>query len=57
MSTDPADVLRSLAEDLKADAAEVDPDTPVESGLVEGLGRAAGRAQAKAEQIESGEHR
>jgi hypothetical protein len=51
--TDPADALRSLAADLEADAQEFDPDTPAEGGLVEGLGRAAGKARARAE--ESGE--
>jgi hypothetical protein len=50
--TDPADALRSLADDLEADAQEFDPDTPAEGGLVEGLGRAAGRARKRAEQLE-----
>jgi nucleoside 2-deoxyribosyltransferase len=51
--TDDADALRFLADDLEADAQEVDPGTPVEGGFVEGLGRAAGKARARAG--ESGE--
>jgi hypothetical protein len=51
--TDDADALRQLAADLESDAQEFDPGTPVEGGLVEGLGRAAGKARARAD--ESGE--
>jgi hypothetical protein len=50
--SDPSDALHQLADDLESDAQEFDPDTPVEGGLVEGLGRAAGRARKRAEQLE-----
>ena len=50
--TDPSDVLRDLAEDLKADAAEFDPTDDRGSAVKEGLGRAAGRAEARADELD-----
>jgi len=54
MSTDPADALRDLAADVERDALSQDPETPEEHGLVEGMGRAAGRAKARAEELDDG---
>jgi hypothetical protein len=51
--TDDAAALRQLADDLEVDAQEVDPGTPVEGGVVEGLGRAAGKARARAERLDT----
>jgi hypothetical protein len=45
---DRLDELRSLAADLEADAAEFEPATEHEAGVVEGLGRAVGRVKARA---------
>ena len=50
--TDPADALRELAADLEADAAGFEVTDPVEGGVVTGLGRAAGRAKARAEELD-----
>jgi hypothetical protein len=50
--TDDAAALRQLADDLESDAQEFDPDTPAEAGVQTGLGRAAGKARARAEQLE-----
>lgn len=52
MTTDPADALRSLASELESDALELDPTTPAEGGLAQGLGRAVARARTRAEQLE-----
>ncbi len=53
MTTGDADALHKLADDLAADAAEFDPTTDHESGVREGLGRAAGKAEARAKELES----
>jgi hypothetical protein len=50
--SDPSDALRSLADDLEADAQEFDPTEPTEAGVRTGLGRAVGKARARAEQLE-----
>lgn len=47
-----SDALRSLADDLEADAQELNPTEPVEGGMQEGLGRAAGKAQERARRLE-----
>jgi len=49
---DDAEALRSLADDLEADAQEFDPAEPAEAGVQTGLGRAAGKARSRAEQLE-----
>jgi len=51
--TDPADALRDLAADVERDALDLDPETPVEHGLVEGMGRAVGRAKARADELDT----
>jgi len=52
MPHDAADVLRSLADELEADALELDVTTPAEGGLAQGLGRAVARARTRTEQLE-----
>jgi hypothetical protein len=47
-ANDQPDELQSLAADLEADAAEFEPTTEHEAGVVEGLGRAVGRVKARA---------
>jgi hypothetical protein len=47
MADDSAAELRSIATDLEADAAEFEPSTEHEAGVVEGLGRAVGRVKAR----------
>lgn len=52
--TDPAGELRAVAEDLQADAAGFDTSEPHDRAVVEGLGRAAGRIEARADKVERG---
>lgn len=52
MADDRAEQLRKLADDLREDAEEFDATSPHEGGIVEGLGRAAGRVQARADELD-----
>lgn len=52
MTSDPAGVLRAAAADLEADAQQLDPTTPAEGGMQEGLGRAVGRLRERAQRLE-----
>jgi hypothetical protein len=52
MPEDPAEALRDLASDLEADASEFNSTEPTEAGVQTGLGRAVGKARARAEQLE-----
>ena len=52
MSTDQSNELHDLADDLAEDAQNYDPTEPVEAGVQEGLGRAAGKATERARRLE-----
>lgn len=55
-NTDPAaKALHDLAETITEKAVQLDPDNPHEAGVAEGLGEAAGRAEERARQRETGD--
>lgn len=51
--TDPADALRGLADDLEAEALDADATDDREAGVVEGLGRAVGKARERAGRLDT----
>lgn len=49
--TEPSRELRKLADDLKQDALDQEPETEIEQGLVEGISRAAAKAEERAKRL------
>jgi hypothetical protein len=61
MDDDRADELNALAADLEAEVVGTNPTSEHEAGVVEGMGRAVGKAQERARQlttlhVQSSEH-